>query len=182
MKAGGEVEKIIMDFIFQVEKDFKFLEEMGYKRIESIINNNDYYPDEEVVIRYVSKSIGVEIFWYFAGANIGVAFIELCNGEFPDKKVFFGECKEASKAINLYTLSNYMNKCDNELFLLKDVDNNSVTKIKQREKIILENMSGVIDGLSIAVRNLARSIIDGDTSDFEDVMEYQAELLKKLYS
>lgn len=182
MKAGDKMDIIVQKFITEVNLKFAFLEGYGYKKIEGEIKNADYYPDSEVVVKYIGKSVGIEIFWYFAGANIGVTFFELQNGEIPLKKVFFGELNNASMAIDIYSLAEYLNKWDDKLFLLKDVDNVTFAKIKKREKVINENMSGVIDGLSTAVSKLAGSIINGDTSIFKDVMDYQSKLIKKKYT
>lgn len=173
---------IVQKFITKVNLSFEFIERYGYKKIEGEIQSADYYPDSEVVVKYIGKSVGIEIFWYFAGANIGVVFFELQNGEIPLKKIFFGEPIDASRAINLYSLAEYLNKRDDKLFLLKDVDNVTFAKIKKREKVINENMSGIIDGLSTAVSKLAVSIINGDTSIFKDVMDYQTKLIKKQYT
>lgn len=174
------MEAFIQKFITEVYQKFSFLEnEYGYKKVDGNIENQDYYPDSQVVVKYISKSVGIEVYWYFAGANIGVVFFELSNGKIPVKRIFFGESSDASKAINLYTLARYLNKWDDKAFLLKDVDNVSIGQIKKREKEINENISGIIDGLSIAVNNLATSIIAGDTSVFMDVMNYQSELIKK---
>lgn len=115
------------------------------------------------------------------GTSKTVKGIDRITGQIPAKKVFFGEPKDASRAINLYSLAMYLNKWDDKSFLLKDVDNVAMPKIKKREKVIKENMSGIIDGLSIAVSKLATSIIRGDTSIFKDVMDYQSEFIKKQY-
>ncbi|HOP73737.1 MAG TPA: hypothetical protein PLC07_01605 [Bacillota bacterium] len=173
---------ILQEFISEVNLKFAFLEEYGYKKIEDNIENEDYYPDSEVVVKYIGDTVGIEVYWYFAGANIGVVFFELQKGEIPVKKIFFGESEDASRAINLYTLAKYLDKWDNKLFLLKDVDNVAISEIKKREKVIKENMSGIIEGLSTAVIKLAANIISGDTSIFNDVMHYQSELIKKQFS
>jgi len=169
----------VQEFIDEVTLKFAFLEEYGYHKIAGRVENADYFPDSEVVVKYVGKSIGVEIYWYFAGANIGVVFVELKNGELPTKKVFWSEINDASRAINLYSLAGLLNKLDDKSFLLKEVDNVYVSKIKKREELIRENMTGVIDGLSAAVRKFASSIIKGDTSVFKEVMDYQSLLVKK---
>lgn len=174
------MEMIIQNFINEVYTKFSFLEEAyGYRKVDGNVENQDYYPDTQVVVKYISKSIGVEVYWYFAGANIGVVFVELSNGKFPAKRIFFGESNDAFRAINIYTLAKYLKQEDDKTFLLKDIDNVTIPKIKKREKIIKENMSGIIDGLSNAVNNLAIKIINGDTSIFKDVMCYQNELINK---
>jgi len=181
MKVGDKMDIMLQKFISEVNLKFAFLEEYGYKKIEGNIENEDYYPDSEVVVKYIGNSVGVEIYWYFAGANIGVIFFELQNGEIPAKKNFFGESKDTSRAINLYTLAKYLDKWDNKLFLLDEVDDVTIPKIKKREEEIKENMSGILDGLSTAVIKLAANIISGDTSIFKDVMHYQRELIKKQF-
>jgi len=172
---------ILQQFITEVNMKFAFLEEYGYRKIEDKIENADYYPDSEVVVKYIGESVGIEIYWYYAGANIGVVFVELKYGEIPQKKVFFGEPKDASRAINLYSLARYLNKLDDKLFFLKDVDNVTIPKIKKREKVIKKNISGIMDGLSTAVNKLAANIISGDTSIFKDIMDYQNDIVKKQY-
>lgn len=177
------MDTIVQKFITEVTQKFDFLEkDYGYKKIEGEINDQDYYPDAETVIKYAGKSVGIEIYWYFAGANIGVAFVELKNGKIPPKRIFFGEAMGVSRAISLYTLAGYLKQQEDSLFLLKDIDNVTISKIKKREKIINENMAGVIEGLSNAVKKLAMNIITGDIAIFSDVMKYQNELIKKQYS
>lgn len=177
------MDAIVQKFINEVNQKFLFLEKtFGYKKVDGSVENQDYYPDSQVVVKYIGNSVGVEVYWYFAGANIGVVFVELHNGEIPMKRIFFGDSRDASRAINLYTLARFLNNWDDKVFLLKDIDNVTIPKIKKREKVIKENMSGVVEGLSTAVSKLAVSIISGDTSTFKDVMDYQSELIKKQYS
>ena len=176
------MDTIVQKFIAEVARKFEFLEKSyGYKKIEGEINNQDYYPDARAVVKYVGNSIGSEVYWYFAGANIGVTFVELRNGKIPEKRIFFGESKDAARAINLYTLAEFLKQQENSLFLLKDIDNITIPQIKKREKIINENMAGIIEGLSSAVKKMAIKIISGDVSIFERVMYYQNELIKKQY-
>lgn len=173
---------IVLKFISEVNLKFGFLEECGYKKVDGNIRNADYFPDSKASVEYIGNSVGIEIYWYFAGANIGVVFFELQNGEIPVEKIFFGESKDASKAIGLYSLAKYLDKWDEKLFLLKDVDNVAIRNINKREKVIKENMPGIVDGLSAAVIKLAANIINGDTSIFKDVMHYQSEIIRKQYS
>lgn len=176
------MDEIVLKFINEVSQKFSFLEDsFGYKKVDGSVEKQDYYPDSQVVVKYIGNSVGVEVYWYFAGANIGVVFVELDNGEIPTKRIFFGDSREYSRAINLYTLAGFLNNWDNKVFLLKDINNVTIHKIKKREKVINENMSGVIAGLSNAVSKLATSIISGDTSSFKDVINYQSELIKKQY-
>lgn len=137
------MDTIVQKFIVEVNQKFAFLEEHGYKRVEAKIENQDYYPDSEAVVKYIGKSVGIEVYWYFAGANIGVVFAELRNGEIPVRKIFFGESNDASRAINIYTLAGYLNIWDDKAFLLKDVDIVTIPKVKKREKVIKENLSGI---------------------------------------
>jgi len=173
---------MVQQFINEVNQKFKFLENYGYKKVEAKVENQDYYPDSEVVVKYIGRSIAVEVYWYFAGANIGVVFVELQNGEIPAKRIFFGESIDASKAINIYSIARFLNRWDDKTFLLNDVDNVTISKIKKREKVINGNMSGIIDGLSSAVNKLAKNIIAGDTSIFKEAFNYQSEVIKKKYS
>lgn len=181
MIEGVNMDTIVKKFINEVSINFLFLEKYGFKKVEVEIENENFYPDSEVVIKYIGKSIGIEIYWYFAGANIGVTFFKLNNGEIPKKKVFFGKSMDAAEAISLYSLARYLDKWDSKLFLLDNVDNVTISKIKVRERIITDNMSGTVEGLSIAVKKLASNIIDGDTSIFNNVFDYQNKLINDKY-
>lgn len=179
MKVGDIMDIIVQKFITEVNQRFAFLKEYGYQKVECKVKSQDYYPDSEAVVKYISKTVGIEVYWYFAGANIGVVFFELQNGKIPAKMIFFGETNNASRAINLYTIARYYNKLEDKDFLLNDVDNVTIAKIRIREKIIRENMPGIINGLSNAVNKLAKNIIVGDTSIFKEIMNYQSKIIKK---
>lgn len=175
------MDKKVQEFFDEVYLNFAFLEEYGYQKIAGQVEHSDYYPESEVVVRYIGKSVGVEICWYFAGANIGVAFVELQNGEFPAKKVFWGDSNNASRAISLYSLAGYLNKLGDKSFLLQEDQNVSISWIMKRHIIISENMSGIIAGLSTAASKFAADIIFGDTSVFRAVMDYHKDVVNKLY-
>lgn len=177
------MDTVVKKFITEVIKKFTYLEdEYGYKLVEGKVENQDYYPDSQAVVKYIGPFISVEVYWYFAGANIGVVFVERRDGVIPEKKIFFGESSGFARAINLYTLAKLLNKWDDRIFLLEDdIDNVTVSKIEKREKVINQNMNEIIEGLAYAVKKIANQIITGDTSIFKDVMNYQRELIDKQY-
>lgn len=176
------MERLIQDFIIEVHNRFVFLEkEYGYKKYDNKIESRNYFPDSQITVKYIGKAIGIEVYWYFAGANIGVTFVELNKGKFPTQKVFVGEAYNASRAIDLYTLARYLEKWDDSIFLLKDNEDVQMPKIKKREKEIRENMPEIIEGLSNGVIKIANNIISGDTSIFADVMKYKTALINKEY-
>jgi hypothetical protein len=167
----------IEKFISETIEQFRFLENKnGFKVIVSGIENGNYFPDSEAVVKYVSSKVEIKVFWYFASAVIGVVFVELKDGKYPNNKV------EEAKTINLYSLVNFLFPGENELFLLKDTNLVTMPKIKKREKIINDNMHEVISNLSLAVKKYASTILLGDTSIFDDVMKYQVEVIKKQYN
>lgn len=176
-----ERDEVQQKFISEVYSKFAFLEEFGYKKLEGKLEGPEDIRDTIIVVPYIGKSVGVEVFWYFAGAKIGVIFFELQKGQLPDKKFFFGEPTGASKAIDIYNLVGYSGQWDDELFLLKDLDNPYFSKIKKRQKVINESMSEVLQGLACATRKYAANIINGDTSVFKDVMKYYGEKMKEWY-
>lgn len=176
-----EMDEVLLKFISEVYSKFAFLEELGYKKLEGKLEDPEDIRDAILVVPYIGKSVGVEISWYFSGAKMGVIFFELQKGQLPEKKCFFGEPTGASKAIDLYNLVRYSGQWDDELFLLKDLDNPYFSKIKKREKVINESMSEVLQGLACATRKYAANIINGDTSVFKDVMRYYGEMMKEKY-
>jgi hypothetical protein len=168
---------VLERFISETVETFKFLEvEYGYRMVSKEIENKNYFPDAEAVVRYADSRIGIEVFWYFASSIIGVAFIKLQNGRFPD-----GKSKDAL-VINLHALAGYLSQGKDKMFLLKDPSSTTFAKIKKREKIINENMKGVLENLAEGVRKYALDIISGDTSLFRKVKQYQMEIISKLYS
>ena len=77
-------------------------------------------------------------------------------------------------------LADYLDQRDDTYFILgKDIE--GFRYIKKREKIIRENMPGVLQGLACATKNIAEDILKGDSSIFTEVMNYYEELLKKQY-
>jgi hypothetical protein len=97
VRMNGDV---LERFISETVETFKFLEvEYGYRMVSKEIENKNYFPDAEAVVRYADSRIGIEVFWYFASSIIGVAFMKLQNGRFPD-----GRSKDAL-VINLYDLA-----------------------------------------------------------------------------
>lgn len=175
------MDKLLQKFVLEVYSKFAFLEELGYKKTEAKILDPEDFRDTNMVVQYIGKSVGVEIYWYFSSAEIGVAFFELQNGQLPEKKIFFGKLENASKAISLYNLAMYLGQWDEELFLLKFSKNSYYSEIKKREKVINERLSEVLQGLSCATRKYATNIINGDTSVFNDVMKYYGEKMKEWY-
>ena len=175
------MDKLLQKFVLEACSKFAFLEELGYKKTEGKIVAPEDLRDTNMVVQYIGKSVGVEIYWYFSSAEIGVAFFELQNGQLPEKKIFFGKLENASKAISLYNLAMYLGQWDEELFLLKFSKNSYYSEIKKREKVINERLSEVLQGLSCATRKYATNIINGDTSVFNDVMKYYGEKMKEWY-
>ncbi len=106
---------VVKRFISETIEAFEFVEfEYGYKIIWKGTENPNYFPDAEAVVRYTHSKIGIEVFWYFASSVIGVAFIKLEDGKFPDSK-----CKDPL-IINLYALADYLSHGKDKMFLLKD--------------------------------------------------------------
>lgn len=167
---------IVQKFVLNATSAFGFLEnEYGYKVITTGIENESYFPDAQVVVRYVNSMVGVEVFWYFASAIMGVAFSKLQNSEFPKN------AKDAS-IVNLYALASFLSQGKEDMFILKDLYDNTFPKIKKRERIINERMNEVLENLALGVKKYALNIIAGETSLFPEVQKYQVELINRKYS
>ena len=161
-------------FLYLVTTIFDFLEsDYGYELVDKSVISEDYYPDAEAIVRYKSSLVGVEIFWYFASSVIGVAFVKLERGNFPDNT------SSNPILINIYSLVDYLTKGKDDMFLLKETSSASISKIKKREKTINDNMESVLENLSLGIKKYALNIINGDTSIFSAVQNYQLNLLKK---
>src|SRR6185437_15142113 len=87
-------------FFQQTAEAFRFFEQQyGYRRQEGFVESSEDYRDTIARIRYVGSRVGMEIWWYFAGASIGVAFIELLQpGVFPEGWALFENSHHAAKA------------------------------------------------------------------------------------
>ena len=178
-------------FYEEVKQQFSFLQDYGYSFYDNTIRDQSYYRDTTAIVQYIGETIGIEIYWYFAGARIGVAFKEAKKHEFPKESIFFyySSLKEPldlaiSRGITLNDFVNYIGECDNPLLLLKyGKDGHYETRrhVNARAKIINENLSGVISGLAKATHELAIDIIKGDSSIFPEIMKYHTDSLKKIY-
>lgn len=167
--------EIVKKFLLEATKTFSFLEnEYGYN-VSMDFENRSHFIDSEAVVSYYSSKVGIKVFWYFASAVIGVTFAELINGKFPDN-----HSKDIS-IINIYALVDFVSQGKDDIFLLKDTSIATIPKIKKREKIINENMTGVLENLSIGVKKYAMDIVDGDTAIFPLIKKHQVELMKSRY-
>jgi hypothetical protein len=169
------------DFFRETKNAFQYLEtDLNYRFISSDIENREHYPDTFAFVRYLGKKVGIEVYWYFASAAIDIALVEIAKeGEFPEKKRFWGESRGEAKAINLHTLMDMLGKSD--LFMLRKLRVTKLSEVKKREKIIRENLSDVIENLAQILREQAKDILLGDTSIFSEVQKYESELLTKEY-
>ena len=84
------MEEIVQKFFTEAKKAFLFLESCGYRYQSENLEHPDEYRDSQAVVKFISETVVVEISWYFAGAAIGVAFVETENRKIPAKRVFFG--------------------------------------------------------------------------------------------
>lgn len=171
----------VNEFFRETKKSFVFLENYGYQQIEAKIKNPSDYRDVYAEVTFKGKAVGISVKWPFAEAIISVAFFELQEGKLPKKRYFLGKNPEASKAIDIYSLAQFLNKTNENYFLLKDIDSVMLSKIKKRQMVLNSNLPGVISGLVCAVENLALNVVKGDTSIFDDVINFKTEKYEKMY-
>jgi len=173
--------KPVEEFFRETKRAFRYLEtEFNYELVSSDIENQEHYPDTFAFARYLGRTVGVEVYWYFASAGIGIALIEIIEeGKFPQKKQFWGESRGEAKAINFHTLMKMQGKGD--LCILRKLSTTKLSEIKKREKIIRENMRGILENLAQNLREQAEDILLGDTSSFSKVQDYEEELLESEY-
>ena len=160
-----ELEKYAQDFFETAKEKFSFLESYGYRCLETKIANPGDYRDTIAQVFFVSETVIVEIIWYFAGASIGVAFVETQDSKIPKRRVFWGNTDNAERAISLNTLAKYLNNRNSNYL-------NGKISFQDIEKRLPE----VLEDLARATKEIAAEIINGDTSIFGDVMKFQAEL------
>lgn len=165
----NKINPVIEKFFSKTIQVFTFLEtDFGLVRKDHQVENEKHYPDMEAAIRYIGK-IEAKVFWYFAGAVIGVTFIELEKDEFTKFR----------KAASLYSLVDVINANDSKNFLLKNYRSVMVRDIKKREKIINENMEQVLENLAIMTKKYALDVLRGDTTIFPKIQAYEEELNKQ---
>lgn len=173
--------ELLEKFYTETKRSFKFLEaDYGYKLISAGMENENYYPDTISVVRYLGKKIGVEIYWYFASAVIGVAITEVTReNQFPPEKRFWGKSRGEARAINLHTFADMLGKSD--LFILKKLRSTKMSDVKKRGKVINENLRGVLENLAEILQAEAKDILLGDTTIFSAVQELELESQKKIH-
>jgi hypothetical protein len=168
-------------FFLETTQEFNFLEsEFGYKLVSKDVENIDDPQDAKAFVRYLSSKVGIEIYWYFASAAIGIALVEITKAnEFPGRRRFWGKMSDEARAIKLHTLAKMQGKENS--FVLKELRSTKPVHIKKREKVIGENLGSVLENLSQILKNIAQNILLGDTSIFPKVQKYEEELLRKEY-
>ena len=174
-------EQQIESFFVEVGEIFQFLElDYNYQRLDEYIKHPNDWRDIVAQSRYVSTSVGVEVWWYLADAAIGVAFVELQQpGVFPASVSFYPQLNSlVPKAINLSTLAEMQGVLNDPDFLLSDVDN--TRKYKKRVKLIENNRRDIVVGLARAVQRYAHAILKGDITMFPEVMNYYQAKHKQL--
>ena len=172
---------LLEKFFLEATQRFNFLEsEFEYKLIAKGVENIDDPQDAYAFVQYLGSRVGIEIYWYFASAAIGIALVEITKeNEFPDRRRFWGKGKDEARAIKLHTLAKMLGKENS--YVLKELGSTKLVHIKRREKVISKNLGTVLEKLAQILRNIAQNILLGDTSIFPKVQKYQGELLRKEY-
>lgn len=168
-------------FFTETREAFQFLEhQYDYQQLEGFVRGASDGRDATVVNRYVGSRIGIEISWYFAGSNIGVAFVELQQPNvFQEDRSFYPLARpNVPKAISLYSLAEMLNKHDDPDFLLKNTQN--TRQRNRRAKFIDTNLHAILVGLAHATQTYATDILKGDTTIFSKVMDYELAKQKRL--
>lgn len=169
-------------FFTEVQQAFQFLvREYGYRHLEEVIRNAEYWPDATAVSRYVGVAVGIEVSWHFAGSYIGVAFIEVQQPYlFPEMYSFYPMNRpNVLKAISLYDLAEVCKRREDTDLLLKEVQN--TRQINKQGKFIEGHLHEIVAGLARATQNCASDILKGDTSIFAEVMEYGLAKYRRLH-
>jgi hypothetical protein len=172
----------IKHFIEYVTNHFSFLEtDYSYQRIDDYYELKEHYRDKSYIIRYLKKKMLVEISYYFAGAAIYVVFVETRQDPFHAKRsIFPTDDPSINRMIDVSTLSQFLDKGE-EFIIIKDTHVTNVEEVKKRYPTLNDQLEDVVAGLAKWTKTYAIDILQGDTSIFDDVMEYYRTLINKQY-
>ncbi len=173
----SDIEERIQKFNDKTKESFHFLEsEYGYTRHELERKGFEYHIREaQVIIRYFSEKIAVEIIWAIGENALAVSLYELQNGIIPEKVSFYGH-KGFAKAINLDSLVRMLTDGKINTPLPELTPNISFAEIDRRFKksaeLLETNMSEILEILAERLKKFGSDILKGDTSIFPKVQEH----------
>lgn len=160
----------VFDFL---EKDF------GFSRPPEIIEYEDGFGDSYSAIRYIGDVVAIDVIWYHGNAAIDMIFTELTDGKFLPERSFWGNIAGKSRAISLYSLV-VMNQGNSRDFILGDMTQLGLAKIKKRDELIKSELTTIIQNLRTLCVEFASEVIRGDLSIFPAVMKYQGDIIDKI--
>lgn len=178
----GSYKEEISSFEEKTKEAFRFLEnDFGLKRMElKRISLNDF-RDAEIKLRYSGRAVAVDLYWDFPSAYIGASIIETINGSAPEKYSTFVRKKDFGNAISLYSLVEVIDPTASDEFLLKFKWKETMRNVNKRAKIINESMDGILENLAYMLKKYASNILEGDTSIFPQVQDYEKEQRDRIY-
>ncbi len=169
----------VPQFDADARETFAFLElTYGYHFHGSRLDSADDVRDANARVLYLGPAVEVEIYWYFSTAGLGVAFAQTpAPWTSLQRRVFFGDLKDAMPAARLYTLAEMRGHADDAAFLLGDTDQVDGRSINTRVKVVQANLRGVLDGLAVATERYAADILRGDTAPLAEAMRSYTRML-----
>lgn len=185
MEVNGKLEEKLDGFSKIVQEEFGFLvDDYGFIKKELEKLDFEYPKDKHVRIEYTNEFLCIQIDWYLADVAIGIGLIELENGKMPSKYSYW-EKEGFSRAISLSTLIEFITKGELKDPLPRVGARASGRKMmrarREREKLIDQDMRGVLATYSSWLRDYAGDVLRGDTSIFESVWTYAKEKIVKEY-
>ena len=185
METNDGLEDKLNDFSNIVREEFSFLTNVHSfvrKELEKVAFEDS--RDKNARIDYLDGCLCVRVEWYLIDASIGVGLIKLENGKIPAKFSFF-EKKGFSPAISLSTLVEFVTNGELKDPLPTFGPKAGARKInkawRERERLIKENMRGIVATYSNWLQEYGRDILKGDTSIFERVQKYATEKIAENY-
>lgn len=184
VKRLDEQERLLDNFANAIREEFGFLDDYGFVAKDLEIVDFEYPRDKRARIDYVSNHLCVRIEWCLIDSTIGIGLIEAENGQVPDKYSYFAKAGFA-RAISLASLVEFLTHGTLENPLrdvgAKEGAREIIKAWRKREELIKQDMKGILAIYASWLKEYARDILNGDTSIFGLVQEYEKERVSEAY-
>lgn len=168
------------EFFAHVTRAFAFLTSTyDYRLTTQEITAIDDVRDTQVVVKYVSAPLEVDVIWDVVGVGVFVLFATLpplAQGASIEDVV-----RPKLSLMRLQDLAAVRGHADDPDFMQGDLDHGNGRIINKRFQFIQAHLTDIIDGLARATERYGSEILRGDTSLFPEVRAYYLQRMESLH-
>jgi hypothetical protein len=167
------------EFFAHVARAFAFLTSTyGYRPAAQDITAIDDVRDTQVVVKYISAPLEVDVIWDVVSVGVFVLFATLpplAPGASIEDVV-----RPQLSLMRLQDLAAVRGHADDPDFLQGDLDHVNGRIINKRFQFIQTHLTDIIEGLARATERYGSEILRGDTSSFPQIRAYYLQRMEFL--